>query len=284
MEVPLLDGLAGDRDALAAERLCVGRHLDRVDLGDVAFQTELGRPAHVARIERGMKCREDEAACRLQEPRGRRHHRLDGFHVHDRHVADHRIERRRLAECEESLLVQRVGVPILDVAPVRTSPLEHALAEVGGEHVRARLGHRAGELAVPARDLEDPISRLDAKQVLNRRLDEVSLPGRPGLHALVPIRGQLVPGGADIVVQVAVLAHQRSVAFPASRCRRRTGDRPYPCRHRLGSLDRVAQQPAPGRVPPPSQHRSRGGEAIRRHCPPISRARRALSIRRQSSM
>ena len=75
-------------------------------------------------------------------------------------------------------------------SPVRTSPLEHALAEVGRENVTARLGHPAGELPVPAGDLEDPISPLDAKQVLNRRLDEVSLPGRPGLHTLVPIHGQ----------------------------------------------------------------------------------------------
>ena len=107
MEVPLRDGLAWDGHASAAERSPVGGHLDRVDLSDAAFEVELDRWPHVARVERGVKRREDEATAGLQEPRGRRHHRLDVLHVHDRHVADDSIERLWLPEREQGVFVDR---------------------------------------------------------------------------------------------------------------------------------------------------------------------------------
>jgi hypothetical protein len=94
-----------------------------------------------------------------------------------------------------------------DLSAVRTSPLEHRLAEVDCKHPPAELGHPASELAVPARDLEDPLSLLEPKEPFDRRLDEMSLPGSSGLHVLVPKGGQLVPRGTDIVVQVEFLAH-----------------------------------------------------------------------------
>jgi hypothetical protein len=46
-------------------------------------------------------------------------------------------------------------------------------------------------------------------------LDEVSLPGRSGLHALVPEDGQLVPRGADVVVRAAFLAHVAERSVPS---------------------------------------------------------------------
>jgi len=54
---------------------------------------------------------------------------------------------------------------------------------------------------------------LELKQAFDRRLDQVSLPGRARLHAFVPELGELVPCGSHIIVQVALLAHkpERSV-------------------------------------------------------------------------
>jgi len=82
-----------------------------------------------------------------------------------------------------------------------------SIAEVDCKHLPTELGHPACELAVPARDLEDPFSRLEQKEPFDGGLDEVSLPGRPGFHAVVPEGGQLIPGGADLIVQVVFVAH-----------------------------------------------------------------------------
>jgi hypothetical protein len=108
-----------------------------------------------------MQRREDEPPARFQQPGRSRCHRFDRLHVHDGHVADDGVERGRITEREESLLVRGVGVPIFDLPAVRTSPLEHPLAEVDCKHLSAELGHPARELPVPARDLEDPLSLLE---------------------------------------------------------------------------------------------------------------------------
>jgi hypothetical protein len=154
-----------------------------------------------------MQRREDEPPARFQQPRRSRCHRLDRLHVHDGHVADDGVERGRIAEREEGLLVDRVRLPVFDLPAVRMSPLEHPLAEVDCKHLSAELGHPARELPVPAREIEDPLSSLEPKQPFHRRLDEVSLPGSPGLHLLVPEVGQLVPCGTDVIVQAVFVAH-----------------------------------------------------------------------------
>jgi hypothetical protein len=154
-----------------------------------------------------MQRGETEPPAWLQEPGRSGCHRLDRLHVHDGHVADDGVERCRITEREESFLIHRVGGPVFDLPAVRTSPLEHPVAEVDCKHLSAEFGHPARELAVPARDLEDPLSRLEPEQPFDRRLDEMSLPGRPGLHVLVPEAGELVPRGTDVVVQAAFFAH-----------------------------------------------------------------------------
>ena len=76
---------------------------------------------------------------------------------------------------------------------MRASPLKHPLAEIDRKHLRSKFRHPTGEVAVSARDLEDPLARLEPQQSFNGRLDEVPLPGSARLHALVPEGGQLVP-------------------------------------------------------------------------------------------
>src|SRR6266536_1627092 len=130
------------------------------------------------------------------------------------------VKRGRIAEREEGFLVHRVGVSVFDIPAVRTGPLEHPLAEVDCKHLPAELGHPARELAVPARDFEDPLSLLESQQPFDRRLDEVPLPGRAGLHALVPKACQLVPCGSDVIVQPAFLAHTVKRSRPSVANRR----------------------------------------------------------------
>jgi hypothetical protein len=72
-------------------------------------------------------------------------------------------------------------------------PLDHCPAEVDRKHMPSTLRHPARELAVAARDIEDPLSRLELQQPFDRRVDEVSLPGSASLDALVPEGGQRVP-------------------------------------------------------------------------------------------
>jgi hypothetical protein len=48
---------------------------------------------------------------------------------------------------------------------------------------------------------------LEPKEPFDGGLDEVSLPRQPRFHALVPEGGQLIPGGANLIVQVVLLAH-----------------------------------------------------------------------------
>jgi len=64
---------------------------------------------------------------------------------------------------------------------------------------------------------------LELKQALDRRLDEVSLPGRARLHAFVPESSELVPCRSHIVVQVALLAHkpERSSSGPGQKLQER---------------------------------------------------------------
>jgi hypothetical protein len=90
---------------------------------------------------------------------------------------------------------------------VHSRSLEHPIAEVDGQDLPAELRHPACELAVPACDLENPFSGLEPKEPFDGGLDEVSLPRQPRFHALVPEGGQLIPGGANLIVQVVLLAH-----------------------------------------------------------------------------
>ena len=62
------------------------------------------------------------------------------------------------------LLVGCVQVPILDLAPMRASPVKHPLAEVDRKHLPPEVRHPARKLAVAARDIEDPLSRLELQQ------------------------------------------------------------------------------------------------------------------------
>jgi len=96
---------------------------------------------------------------------------------------------------------------------MRTGALEHSLAEVGRDHICAELAHPPRELAVPARDFEDAIPGLDPEESFDSRLYQVSLPGEPSFHPLVPERSEIIPRLPDIVVQTGFLTHvaKRSV-------------------------------------------------------------------------
>ena len=129
-----------------------------------------------------------------------------------------------LAEREESLLVQRIGGPVLDVATVLASPIQHRLAEIGCEDLPPKLGHTACELAVSARDLENPLPRLEPKQPFNRWLDKVSLPGRARPPCARPRRWPARPtrSGRRRAGSRSSFTRERSV--PRAWCWRRTRD------------------------------------------------------------
>ena len=164
-----------------------------------------------------MHGREDQACSGSQQRPGGPRHRLDLLHVHERHVADDRVERSRLAQGLQGRLVGGVGQPVLHVTAVGAGPVEHRLAEVGGHDHGPEPGHSPGELAVPAGDLQDALARLEPQHPLHSRLDERLLPGGPGLHVLVPEGRVSVPHRAYLVGAWLGIAHRLRRRFVMSR-------------------------------------------------------------------
>ena len=178
---------------------------------------DFGHVSHDAAVEGGVDGRDQQPSARPQQRPGGPRHRLDPLHVHEGHVADDRVERALLAQAAQGRLVGGVRQPVLHVSAVGTGPVEHPLAEVGGDDRGPEPGHAPGELAVSAGDLQDALALLQPQHPLDGRLDERLLPGGPGLHVLVPEGRVSVPHRAYLVGAWLGIAHRLRRRFVMSR-------------------------------------------------------------------
>jgi hypothetical protein len=103
--------------------------------------------------------REDEAAFRLQKAAQGAHQRVYNRHIHQRHVADHRVE-TLLSESEHLLFIGRVGHQVLHSVAVPRflgtglGQLDESLAEVHCYHPRPEFRKPPREDTVAAGDVE----------------------------------------------------------------------------------------------------------------------------------
>ncbi len=110
VHVEALHRLPHDADAQLRRRLQVVPDLHRASLDQLsAAILGLMHPLPVAAVEDGMRDGEDETAAGPQQPGRDTHQRFDLRHVHQRHVADDRVE-LPLAQRDERLLAGRIDL------------------------------------------------------------------------------------------------------------------------------------------------------------------------------
>ena len=180
--------------------------LDAVDVPQLAavvahFDHASDGPGIEARVHGG----EDKRAAGPEQPAQRGQQRLDGRHVHDRHVADGGIE-ALVAQRGQCVRVGGVERAELDVGRrlwrARPGDLDHLRADVGRQHVRHLRRDAAGKVAVGAGDFEHAPARLRREQALGCRVDQRARKA-VALFAdvVVPESGVVIPDRAHFVAQ-----------------------------------------------------------------------------------
>jgi hypothetical protein len=126
-------------------------------------------------------------------------------HVHQRHVADDRIE-VLLSKGNQCLLVRGIhhNVPERLALILRPGPgsLEHARCKVGGDDAGSERNQAPRQLAIAAGHFEYPVAVLHVEEVLDGGGDEHTVPFIAVTHSLVPEAGVLVPHRTHLLVCV----------------------------------------------------------------------------------
>src|SRR5680860_1552609 len=174
------------------------RHGGRVDLF-----IELRGKGGFGVVEAGMHDRETETAFRLEHARHRFEQRVDIHDIHDRHVADDRVEPVATEGGElvwvrrvDDLVIDWVGTVVSRFAPY--SQLDERFGEVTGDDVASEIGKMPGIETIAAGEIENGFARSGREEPLHRGADQLQVEGIALAHVAVPVHGVAFPDFAGL--------------------------------------------------------------------------------------